>query len=204
MSQSRIAVISAGMGEPSSTKLLADRLRDGALEQLRSRGFQASSVDILLRPLAQDIANQMLTRNSSAALDAAIREVINADAIIAVTPTFNSSYSGLFKSFFDLIEEGQLASVPVALAATGGTVRHSMMIDTAMRPMFTYLKAQIVPTGVYAATEDWGASTGLDRRISREATELAELMVALPRQRAADPFDETGGAFASFEDMLTS
>lgn len=202
MTPVRIAVVSAGLGEPSSTKLLADRLRDATLQALADCGAHAEAVDVVLRPLAQDIAAHMVTHNATEALSAAIREVIDADAIIAVTPTFNMSYSGLFKSFFDGIEEGQLASIPTALAATGGSARHSMVMDTAMRPMFAYLKAQVVPTGVFAASEDWGADSGLDRRIAREGKELADLMTALPRRREADPFDVDGGAFQSFEQLL--
>lgn len=202
MSSPRIAVVSAGLGEPSSTKLLADRLRDATLSALTAHGQTAEAVDVVLRPLAQDIASHMLTHNPSEALGAAIEEVVDAEAIIAVTPTFNMSYSGLFKSFFDVIEEGQLASIPTALGATGGSARHSMVMDTAMRPMFAYLKAQVVPTGVFAASEDWGTATGLDRRIAREGQELADLMVALPRRREADPFDVESEAFVSFEQML--
>lgn len=202
MSSPRIAVVSAGLGEPSSTKLLADRLRDATLSALTAHGQTAEAVDVVLRPLAQDIASHMLTHNPSEALGAAIEEVVDAEAIIAVTPTFNMSYSGLFKSFFDVIEEGQLASIPTALGATGGSARHSMVMDTAMRPMFAYLKAQVVPTGVFAASEDWGTASGLDRRIAREGQELADLMVALPRRRGADPFDVESEAFVSFEQML--
>lgn len=202
MSSPRIAVVSAGLGEPSSTKLLADRLRDATLSALTAHGQTAEAVDVVLRPLAQDIASHMLTHNPSEALAAAIAEVVDAEAIIAVTPTFNMSYSGLFKSFFDVIEEGQLASIPTALGATGGSARHSMVMDTAMRPMFAYLKAQVVPTGVFAASEDWGTATGLDRRIAREGQELADLMVALPRRREANPFDVESEAFVSFEQML--
>lgn len=202
MTAVRIAVVSAGLGEPSSTKLLADRLRDATLRALADGGAHAEAVDVVLRPLAQDIAAHMVTGGASEALSAAIREVVDADAIIAVTPTFTMSYSGLFKSFFDGIEEGQLASIPTALGATGGTARHSMVMDTAMRPMFAYLKAQVVPTGVFAASEDWGADAGLDRRIAREGKELADLMTALPRRREADPFDVEGGAFQSFDQLL--
>ncbi|WP_413317058.1 FMN reductase [Agrococcus sp. 1P02AA] len=202
MSNPRIAVVSAGLGEPSSTKLLADRLRDATIAALTAHGQHAESADVTLRPLAQDIASHMLTHNPSEALAAAISEVVDAEAIIAVTPTFNMSYSGLFKSFFDVIEEGQLASIPTALGATGGSARHSMVMDTAMRPMFAYLKAQVVPTGVFAASEDWGTTAGLERRIAREGQELADLMVAMPRRREADPFDTEGEAFVSFEQML--
>lgn len=202
MTNPRIVVVSAGLGEPSSTKLLADRLRDATMRALAGHGQHAEPVDVVLRPLAQDIAAHMLAHNPSEALDAALKEVVDAEAIIAVTPTFNMSYSGLFKSFFDLVEEGQLASIPTALGATGGSARHSMVMDTAMRPMFAYLKAQVVPTGVFAASEDWGTASGLDRRIEREGKELADLMVALPRRREADPFDESSDAFVSFEQML--
>ncbi|MBO1770945.1 CE1759 family FMN reductase [Agrococcus sp. TF02-05] len=202
MSEPRIAVVSAGLGDPSSTKLLADRLRDATLSALTGHGQTAEAVDVVLRPLAQDIAAHMLTHNPSEALAAAIREVVDAEAIIAVTPTFNMSYSGLFKSFFDVIEEGQLASIPTALGATGGSARHSMVMDTAMRPMFAYLKAQVVPTGVFAASEDWGTASGLERRIARAGQELADLMVAMPRRREADPFDVESDAFVSFEQML--
>lgn len=202
MTAPRIAVVSVGLGDPSSTKLLADRLRDATLAGLASHGIQAEAIDVQLRPLAQDIAAHMLTHNPTDALGEAIRTVVDADAIIAVTPTFTMSYSGLFKSFFDVIEEGELASIPTALGATGGTARHSMVMDTAMRPLFAYLKAQVVPTGVFAAAEDWGAASGLDARIRREGQELADLMVALPRRRTADPFDETSDAFVSFEQML--
>ncbi|WP_347754651.1 CE1759 family FMN reductase [Agrococcus sp. ProA11] len=202
MSAPRIAIVSAGLGDPSTTKLLADRLRDATLAALTAHGQHAEAVDVTLRPLAQDIASQLLTHSPTDALAAAMREVVDADAIIAVTPTFNMSYSGLFKSFFDLIEEGQLASIPTALGATGGTARHSMVMDTAMRPMFAYLKAQVVPTGVFAAAEDWGSGSGLDRRIEREGRELADLLVAMPRRREADPFDASSDAFVSFEQML--
>lgn len=201
MTKPRIAVVSAGLGEPSATKLLADRLRDATLQALADHGQHSEAVDVVLRPLAQDIASHMVTRSSSEALTAAIAEVVDAEAIIAVTPTFNMSYSGLFKSFFDSIEAGQLASIPTALGATGGSARHSMVMDTAMRPMFAYLKAQVVPTGVFAAAEDWGSDSGLEHRIARAGRELADLMVALPRRRDADPFDESGEGFVSFEQM---
>lgn len=202
MSAPRIVVVSAGLGEPSSTKLLADRLRDATLAALTAHGRHADAVDVTLRPLAQDITNRMLTNAPAAALDAALAEVRDAEALIAVTPVFTMSYSGLFKSFFDCIEEGRLASIPVALGATGGSARHSMTLDTAMRPMFAYLRGQVVPTGVFAATEDWGAASALDRRIARAGRELADVMVAMPRRRAADPFDAEGEGFVPFDQML--
>lgn len=98
-----------------------------------------------------------------------------ADALIVVTPVFSASYSGLFKSFFDVLDKDALAGKPVLIAATGGSARHSLVLDHALRPLFSYLRAVVVPTGVYAASEDWGAE-GLDGRIERAAGELVALL----------------------------
>ncbi len=64
-----------------------------------------------------------------------------ADGVIAVTPVFTASYSGLFKSFFDLIDPTALTGTPVLIGATGGTARHSLVLDHALRPLFAYLRA---------------------------------------------------------------
>ena len=105
-----------------------------------------------------------------------------ADSLIVVTPVFSASYSGLFKSFFDVLDKDALAGKPVLIAATGGTARHSLVLEHALRPLFAYLRAVVVPTGVYAASEDWGAE-GLDDRIERAAGELAALMTGLSASR---------------------
>ena len=61
--------------------------------------------------------------------------------MVAVTPAFNASFSGLFKSFFDVLPEETLTDMPVMIAATGGTERHSLVLEHAMRPLFSYLHA---------------------------------------------------------------
>ena len=91
-----------------------------------------------------------------------------------VTPVFAASYSGLFKTFFDVLEAGALDGKPVLVAATAGTARHSLVLEHALRPLFAYLHAVVVPTGVFAATDDFG-DTGLDARVYRAAGELAAL-----------------------------
>ena len=83
--------------------------------------------------------------------------VAAADGLIVVSPIFSASYSGLFKSFFDVLDPAALDGKPVLIAATGGTERHSLVLDHALRPLFSYLHAVVVPTGVFAATSDWGS-----------------------------------------------
>jgi FMN reductase len=118
-----------------------------------------------------------------------------------VTATFNASYSGLFKSFFDVLGEGALVDKPVLLGATGGTARHSLVLEHAMRPLFSYLRAVVTPTAVFAASEDWaGASIdgALRSRIDRAGREFADLVQRYERKPAADPFALT----TNFEDLL--
>lgn len=173
----RLAVVSAGVTVPSSTRLLADRLAAAV------GGQTEVSVEVVeLRDLATDIANNMVTGFPSPRLAAAIGTVAGADGLIAATPIFTASYSGLFKSFFDVIDQDALVGKPVLIAATGGTARHSLALEHALRPMFTYLRAVVVPTAVYAASEDWASAGGddLGHRIARAAGELVELMSGRP------------------------
>lgn len=171
---SRLVVVNAGLSNPSSTRLLADRL---TADYVAAQGDRVEVEVLDLRELAGDIANSMSSGFGVGAMSAALAAVHDADALIAATPVFNASYSGLFKSFFDLVDVEQMSGKPVLIAATGGSARHSLVLDHALRPMFSYLRAVVMPTGVYAASEDWAGSTGdtamLSDRIRRAATELA-------------------------------
>ena len=136
-------------------------------------------------------------------LQVAIDQVTDADGLIVASPIFNASYSGLFKTFFDVIEHESLDGRPVLLAATGGTARHSLALEHSLRPLFTYLGADTVRTAVYAASEDWGrsgvpADGSLVQRIDRAARELAGAMAVREPHRRRDPFNDP----APFEQML--
>ncbi|MGW4083975.1 CE1759 family FMN reductase [Streptomyces sp. NPDC004822] len=186
----RLVVVSAGLSVPSSTRLLADRLAAAA-----GRQAEADVEVVELRELAVEIAQNFTNGFPGRRLAAAIDAVTSADGLIVVTPVFSASYSGLFKSFFDVIDKDALTGMPVLIAATGGTARHSLVLDHALRPLFAHLKAVVVPTGVYVASEDWGAE-GLDGRIERAAGELAALMRGLAGTRRAAPDTFTVVPFA--------
>ncbi len=197
-----IAVVTAGLSQPSSTRLLADRLAQSAVEELAQRGVTAEVRTVELRDVAHDVVNMMLTGFPSAPLKDVLDTVTGADGLVAVTPLFTTSYSGLFKSFVDVLDKDSLVGMPVLIGATGGTARHSLVLDHALRPLFSYLKAVVVPTGVYAASEDWGAE-GLDGRIERAAGELAALMAGLSTARplpGRDSFEEV----VPFEERLAA
>jgi FMN reductase len=197
-----LAVVSGGLRTPSSTRLLADQLATATRSAMIEPGVTVDVRRVELREHAHAIADALLTGFATGALGDALADLTGADAIVVVTPTFQGSYSGLFKSFMDLVEAGTLRGVPVLLAATGGTERHSLVIEHALRPLFSYLGALTVPTGVYAATADFGGegSAALAGRIERAARELAGLVgTGLARNReASEP------VVVPFADLLAS
>jgi FMN reductase len=186
-----IAVVTAGLGQPSSTRLLSDRLAEATRRALALRGVETPLEVVELREHAHDLTNALLTGFPSARLAETLAAVTRADALIAVTPIFNASYSGLFKTFFDILESDVLAGKPVLIGATGGTVRHSLALELALRPLFTYLRAVVVPTSVFAATEDFGGTgsvgASLTERVERAAGELAALAAASAASVAEQP-----------------
>ncbi|MBN1092974.1 FMN reductase [Blastococcus sp. TML/M2B] len=203
MSTRTLAVVSAGLGTPSSTRLLADRLTAATVAALRERGITATVEVVELREHARDLADHLLTGFANEPLRATVDTVTGADAVIAVTPIFSASYSGLFKTFFDVLDKDALAGTPVLMGATAGTARHSLALEHALRPLFAYLRATVVPTAVFAASEDWagGEGTGgaLADRVDRAAGELADLVAGRPPAAPVDPFADPA---TSFEDLL--
>jgi FMN reductase len=217
-----LIVVTAGLSQPSSTRLLADQLSAAAVAAAGDLGIVLDTRVIELRDLAHDVTNHMLTGFPPAALKNALDAVGAADALIVVTPIFTASYSGLFKSFFDVVEKDALRDKPVLIAATAGTARHSLALDHAVRPLFAYLHAATVPTAVFAAADDWGggvagggwgsgaadsggnadsggaADEELRDRIERAAGELAREVSHREPAVVADPFPLT----SSFEDLL--
>jgi FMN reductase len=196
-----IAVVTAGLSQPSSSRLLADQLAGATDRALRLDGEDVRVQVVELRDLAHAVTDHLLTGFTSGALADALRLVRDADALVAVTPVFSASYSGLFKSFFDVLEEGSLDGKPVLLGATAGTARHSLVLEFALRPLFAYLRADVVPTAVFAASEDFGATGpdgGLSARVERAGRELADRVRGRTRTAVVDPFENP----TPFEQLL--
>lgn len=202
MSSASIVVVSAGVSQPSSTRLLADRLAEATVTELADLGRTADVQVIEVRELAHDVVNMTLTGFAAAPLAAAQAALSAADGVIAVTPVFASGPAGLFKSFLDVLDPAALAGTPVLVGATGGTARHSLVPEYAVRPVFAYLRADVVPTSVFAATDDWAHDADdvkpLPDRIRRAAAELAARVATRPQRPRAGLYDDV----PSFEDFL--
>jgi len=200
----RLVVVTAGLSQPSSTRLLAERLAEAVRTPLAADGDPVEIEVVELRDLAHDVVNNMLTGFPPPALARVVEQITAADALIAVTPIFNASYSGLFKSFFDVLDPESLRGKPVLIGATGGSERHSLALEHAVRPLFSYLHAITVPTSVYAASSDWGTADGsnaLAERIDRAGAELAGLISRTGPPAATGPVDPFANP-PSFLDLL--
>jgi FMN reductase len=170
-----LAIISAGTSDPSSTRLLADRIADRTCELAACHGRSVTSNVIELREISSDISSALVSQLISPRLQAAIAVLGEADGIIASTPVYKAGPSGLFTSFVDILDDDLIIARPVVLAATAGTARHALVVDDQMRSMFAYLRALTIPTSLFAAPEDWG-DPALNARIDRAAVELVLLM----------------------------
>lgn len=186
----KVIAISGGLSNPSSSRVLADDLAHQTELAIASRGEGVEVEVVELREHAHAIVDNMLTGFPTGEFARLMERVVEADALIVVSPTFSAGMSGLVKSFFDVVEMDALRGMPVLMAATGGTERHSLVIEYAMRPLFSYMGARALVTGVYAATSDFGGegARGLRARVERAAEELAGMVVGSGQRVRGDDF----------------
>lgn len=202
----QLVVVSAGTSDPSSTRLLADRVA-GRVTSLADRRSQTVATTVVeLRTLASEIANALVSNHIGPGLQKAIAALQHADGIVASTPVYKAGASGLFTSFFQILDNDLLIAKPVVLAATAGTARHALVVDDQMRGLFAYLRTVVVPTSLFAATEDW-TDPALNKRIDRAALELVALMASGFQQQVREEswgryqheFDSAGGTEVSID-----
>ncbi|HEX5967900.1 MAG TPA: FMN reductase [Intrasporangium sp.] len=194
----RLTVITAGITEPSSTRLLADRLTEAVVRALPGSDVHVEVIEV--RDIAHDLTNNVLTGFASPALQERLDAIAEADALVVSTPIYSASYSGLFKMLIDVLPADSLRGKPVLLGATGGTARHSLAIDHALRPLFAYLGALVAPVAVFAASEDWGSVEAgrLGARIERAGADFARVVAGSPAPPPVDPFEDV----TPFESLL--
>lgn len=194
-----VVVVNGGTSSPSSSRMLADRIVDKAAELADRQNADLRSEVIELRSLATEIAAAIVSGIPGPGLQTAIELLANADGVVVTTPVYKADLSGLLKSFIDILDNDLLIAKPVALAATAGTVRHALVPDERMRPLFAYMRALTLPTSVFVAPEDWG-QPALSQRIERVAVELVALMTSRVheriREQSWDKYQHTFGSNA--------
>ncbi|WCC79644.1 NAD(P)H-dependent oxidoreductase [Cutibacterium equinum] len=213
----KIVAISAGLGQPSSTRMLVDRL----VSQITQQVSDAEVEVIEVRDLGHDLLNAEFTGVRSASVTKAQESISGADGLVVVTPVYNAHAAAVFHLFFEVLDEGVLEGKPMLVGATGGTARHSLVMDRDVVASLHYHHALVSPVSVFAATEDWGNPSALDRRIDRAARAFTRLLVGgtntpgrdegdsgneepVPGQSSHTDLDDGLGPVEEFEDMLNA
>ena len=168
----RIVGLSGNLTRPSKTRALVEAI----VGRVAGR-FDATGVVFDLRDFAPSLGNATRRIDLDPAADRALAAVTDADLLVAASPVYKGSYTGLFKHLLDLLEPGCLAGKPVLLAATGGGDRHALVIEHQLRPLFGFFEATTLGTGIYAAERDFtdGAprSEALFERLERAIEQFA-------------------------------
>jgi FMN reductase len=181
----RLVVVNAGVSDPSSSRLLADRAAARVVSLAAERGHDVAVQSLDLREILPEVPAALSSQLLGPKLRAAVEALGEADAMIAATPVYKAGASGLFTSFFQVLDNDLLIGTPVILAATAGTARHALVVDEEMRSLFAYLRTLPVPTSLFASTEDWNDSA-LGGRIDRAAFELVTLIASGFRAQVRD------------------
>ncbi|MDH4906386.1 FMN reductase [Xanthomonas euvesicatoria] len=177
----RVVAVSGGMQRPSKAVALAEHL----LELIADHAPCERHL-VELGALAPHFAGALWRTQVPDTVEQALCLVEQADVLVVATPVYRGSFTGLFKHFFDFIDQDALIDTPVLLAATGGSDRHALVIDHQLRPLFSFFQARTLPLGVYATDRDF-----LDYRVHNDAlAERARLAV----QRALPLIELTGHA----------
>ena len=166
----RVVAVSGGLQRPSKAAALAEHLLDLIADEIPCHQHLVE-----LGQLAPQLAGAVWRSQLPDTVERELAAVEQADVLVVATPVYRGSYTGLFKHFFDFIDQDALIDKPVLLAATGGSERHALMIDHQLRPLFSFFQARTLPLGVYATDKDF-----VDYRLQDQAL-IARANLAVQR-----------------------
>jgi FMN reductase len=156
----RVVVVNGGPDQPSKTMGLVDVILDTLAGMLP---VETSRIDVYR--LGPGFTGAIERDDVTPEIEAALRLAEQADLLLAATPVFRGSYPGMFKHFFDLVDQYALANKPVLLAATGGGDHHALVLEHALRPLFAFFQALTVPVAFFASAGDFDGTVLLNPRV---------------------------------------
>ena len=162
-----IVAVSGSLHSPSKTTVLVHEILEGFATALRSGSGNDLEVEthlIELSDIGREFSGALSRDDLSPIAEEALRRIESATLLIVASPVYRASFTGLFKHVFDFVGQYALIDKPVLLAATGGSDRHSLIIEHQFRPLFSFFQAITLPIGVYASDTDF-----VDYRIDSQA-----------------------------------
>jgi len=179
----RLVAVSGGLQRPSKAAALSEHLMDLIAEEVLCEPRLVE-----LGQLAPQLAGAVWRSQLPETVERELAAVEQADILVVATPVYRGSYTGLFKHFFDFIDQDALIDKPVLLAATGGSERHALMIDHQLRPLFSFFQARTLPLGVYATDKDFtGYRLQEQALIERAALAVQRALPLIQLTRQAKP-----------------
>ena len=177
--------MSGSLSAPSRTTVLVAALIDA----LAGRAEIESRI-IELTDIGADLAGALRREDLSPRVEDALVAIENADLIIAASPVYRASFTGLFKHLFDFVGQYSLVGTPVLVAATGGGERHALILEHQLRPLFGFFQALTLPLGVYASDAGFDGyaigDTALRARIDQAAARALPLVEQAALQRVSE------------------
>lgn len=159
------------------------RLLNHVGEQLEKLGHRQSRLHIL------DLPATALLQADASNHDIKLAKVLveQAEAVVVATPVYKAAYSGLLKTFLDLLPQDGFAGKLILPIATGGSQSHMLALDYALRPVLSALGAAQVLPSIYAtdAQINWANDKGLvldpfiARRVAAGVEHLSASLQAL-------------------------
>lgn len=163
-----IVAVSGGLNSPSKTEALLQAILDELAQALpiHVHFIKFSEIGHLLGGAMERKQLPQRVQDDLAAVE-------TADALLVGTPVYRASFTGLFKHFFDFVEQTALLDVPVLLAASGGSERHALVLEHQLRPLFSFFQAQTLPIGVYATDKDFSPAYTVQSELLANRISLA-------------------------------
>lgn len=146
----RVVAVSGSLHSPSKTDVLVDEIIRQLAEELA-----IESHVIRITEVGPQFAGALDRKQLPRSVEDELRRVEAADLLVVASPVYRASFTGLFKHFFDFVDQYALVDTPVLLAASGGSERHSLIVEHQLRPLFGFFQALTLPVGVYAHESDF-------------------------------------------------
>ncbi|WP_109211565.1 MULTISPECIES: FMN reductase [Microbacterium] len=146
----RVVGVSGSLHEPSRTTALVRAILGAVAERL-----PVETELIEVAALGPGFAGALTREDVASEVETALRAIESADLLVAASPVYRASFTGLFKHLFDFVGQYDLVGTPVLLAATGGGERHALIIEHQLRPLFGFFQSLTLPIGVYASNGDF-------------------------------------------------
>lgn len=163
-----IVAVSGGLNTLSKTESLVQSI----LDEL-AQAIPISVHFIKLNEIGPLLGGAIYRNQLPAIVQADLDAIESADVLVVGTPVYRASFTGLFKYFFDFVEQTALVDVPVLLSASGGSERHALVIEHQLRPLFSFFEAQTLPIGVYATDKDFSPAYAITSPQLQERIQLA-------------------------------